>query len=226
VRPGFGYTGNVSSVYLLKPRFQGMLRPLARILAGANITANEVTVATCLLSIGVGLLLTRTQSRALLLLLPVFLFVRMALNAMDGMMAREFRQKSDLGFYLNELSDVISDAFLYLPFAYLAGFDPLWMGAAIVLAVVTEMTGTLAAMTGASRRYDGPMGKSDRAFVFGAVATWLGLGWRVAPWVSYLFPKLMVLLLAATVINRVRNGLAEKNGVPCRSSNQLLNQEK
>jgi CDP-diacylglycerol--glycerol-3-phosphate 3-phosphatidyltransferase len=67
------------------------------------------------------------------------------------------------------------------------------------------MAGTI----GGSRRYDGPMGKSDRAFVFGAVAIWIGLGWNLIPWVSWLFPRLMALLLAFTIVNRVRSGLAE-----------------
>ena len=35
-------------------------------------------------------------------------------------------------------------------------------------------------MVGASRRYDGPMGKSDRAFVFGALGLWVGLATRAA----------------------------------------------
>ena len=200
------------SIYSVKPRFQSLLRPLVRLLARAGITANQVTLLACALSIAVGILLTAgSESRPLLLILPAFLFLRMAMNAIDGMLAREFGQKSDLGAYLNELTDVVSDAFLYLPFAWLTGFDPLWIGAAIVLAVISEMAGTVAVMTGAARRYDGPMGKSDRAFVFGAMALWIGLGAPVAPWASWLFSRLIALLLAATIVNRVRNGLAETN---------------
>ncbi len=198
------------SVYALKPAFQGLLRPVVRLLARAGVTANQVTLTACVLSIALGLFLTfRLPSQRWLLTLPVFLFVRMALNAIDGMLAREFGQKSNLGAYFNELTDVVSDSFLYLPFAYLPGFDPLWIGAVIVLAVISEMTGTVAVMTGASRRYDGPMGKSDRAAVFGALGLWMGLGFNVAPWVSYAFPRAVVLLLALTIVNRVRKGLAE-----------------
>ena len=61
-----------------------------------------------------------------LLLLPPVLFVRMALNAIDGMLAREFAQKSALGAVLNELGDVVSDTALYLPFATIAGVDASW----------------------------------------------------------------------------------------------------
>ena len=39
------------SVYLLKPAFQRLLRPLVRWLAEAGVTANQVTVAALLLSV-------------------------------------------------------------------------------------------------------------------------------------------------------------------------------
>jgi len=100
------YTGQMPSIYSLKPKFQKLLRPLARGLARAGVTANQVTLCACILSIVVGLLLTFRPE--LLLILPAFLFARMALNAIDGMLAREFGQKSNLGAYLNELTDVIS----------------------------------------------------------------------------------------------------------------------
>jgi CDP-diacylglycerol--glycerol-3-phosphate 3-phosphatidyltransferase len=201
----------VPSIYSLKPGFQRVLRPLAGMLARAGVKANQVTVLAGALSIAIGLLLTaRIESRGLLLILPAFLFLRMAMNAIDGMLARDFGQKSDLGAYLNELTDVVSDAFLYLPFAYLPFFEPLWVGAVIVLAAISEMAGIIAVSHGASRRYDGPMGKSDRAFAFGAMAAWIGCGGGVVPWVSWLFPRLIALLLAVTIVNRVRNGLAEK----------------
>ena len=198
------------SIYALKPAFQRFLRPLARLLVRAGVRANHVTVLACALSVALGLLLTaQIAHRGLLLLLPVFLFLRMAMNALDGMLAREFGQKSDLGAYLNELTDVVSDAFLYVPFAYLPPFDPLWVGVVIWLAAISEMTGTVAAMTGSSRRYDGPMGKSDRAFAFGTLAAFIGLGGTVTPWFGWLFPRLIALAVAHTIVNRVRNGLAE-----------------
>lgn len=195
------------TLYLVKPKFQSLLRPLAGQLARSGLTANHVTVLTCCLSVEVGLL--ALSSRPMLLLLPAFFALRMALNAVDGMMARDLGQKSDLGAYLNELGDMVSDCFLYLPFAYLPEFDPLWMGAVIVLAVITEFAGIAAVMTGAQRRHDGPMGKSDRALVFGVTALWLGAGGKLASWESRLFPIVLIVLLALTIVNRVRGGLAE-----------------
>ena len=197
------------SIYLLKPKFQALLRPLVRRLYDAGITANQVTVAACAISTALGLWLALAQPvHAVFLLVPLWMFLRMALNAVDGMLAREFGQQSRLGAYLNELTDVIADAALLLPLAWIAPFETVWVGVVIFLAALTEFAGVLGLMVGATRRYDGPLGKSDRAFVFGALTLWIGLGWPLPAWVQWLMPLLAV-LLCWTVVNRVRAGLRE-----------------
>lgn len=197
------------SIYALKPKFQALLRPLTAALARGGVTANQVTLAAAVVSVVLGLFIAwRAPERSTFLLLPLWMFLRMALNAIDGMLAREFGQKTRLGAYLNELTDVVSDAALYLPFALLPPFSPLWTGVVIVLAVVSEFAGVLGPAVGASRRYDGPMGKSDRAFVFGALALWAGLGLALPEWLAWIMP-LLALLLCLTIVNRVRRGLQE-----------------
>src|SRR5215467_2559973 len=150
------------SIYGLKPKFQALLRPIVNWLARIGVTANQVTVAALLLSLTAGHFM-RVNGGRWLLLLPTVLFVRMALNAMDGMLAREHNQKSALGAILNELGDVIADIGLYLPLAAVPAFDPRLVLAVVILSVLTEMTGIIGVQIGASRRYDGPLGKSDRA---------------------------------------------------------------
>ncbi|WP_413992758.1 CDP-alcohol phosphatidyltransferase family protein [Labrys okinawensis] len=197
------------SLYALKPRFQALLRPRVTRMADAGYTANQVTLAAAGGSLVVGLgVAFLSDLRILFLLLPVWLFIRMALNAIDGMLAREFGQKSLLGAYLNEIADVVSDAALILPFATLPLFGPFWTGAVIVLAVISEFAGVMGPMVGASRRYDGPLGKSDRAFVFGALGLWIGLGLPRPEWLFWLMP-LAVLFLTLTIVNRVHKGLRE-----------------
>jgi CDP-diacylglycerol--glycerol-3-phosphate 3-phosphatidyltransferase len=192
----------MASIYDFKPKFQGKLRPLVVRLAARGVTANQVTLAALLLSIAAGILVALCPGAALpLLLMPVVLFLRMALNAIDGMLAREHGQKSRLGALLNEVSDVLSDAALYLPLALVPGVAVWPVILAVVFAVVTEMTGVLGPAIGASRRYDGPMGKSDRVFAFGALALWLGLGLPTGFWIDGLL-WLIVLLLVVTICNR------------------------
>ncbi len=203
--------GVVVTRYSRKPRFQQLLRPSVAALARAGVTANQVTLAAALGSVLVGAVVAAgALARWPFLLLPLWLFLRMALNAVDGMLAREFGQKSRFGAYLNELSDVVSDAALYAPFALLSPFGPFWMGLVILLAWLGEFAGVLGPMVGASRRYEGPMGKSDRALVFGALALWVGLGGPLPGW-SVAFLIVVAVLLGLTVANRVRAGLAEAN---------------
>jgi CDP-diacylglycerol--glycerol-3-phosphate 3-phosphatidyltransferase len=197
----------MASIYDLKPRFQGLLRPLTNALAGAGITANQVTVTATLLSIVTGTTIAFWPDKhwSLLLIAPV-LFIRMALNAIDGMLAREHHQASKLGAILNELGDVLSDAALYLPLALVPGIEPVWVVLAVLLAVISEMTGVVAVQIGAVRCYDGPMGKSDRALVFGAVSLLLGLGVTPGVWTTGVF-ILVLALLGLTIANRARRAL-------------------
>jgi CDP-diacylglycerol--glycerol-3-phosphate 3-phosphatidyltransferase len=197
------------TIYELKPRFQSLLRPLAAALAKGGVTANQVTLAAMVLSIAVGAFVWMQAGLVWpFLLLPAWLFARMALKAIDGMLAREFGQQSALGAYLNELSDVVSDAALYLPFAQLAAFGVPSVGLVVLLSALSEMAGALGPMVGAPRRYDGPMGKSDRAFVFGALGLYVGLGGRLSPDAYWIMP-VVSLLIAINVWNRVRRGVME-----------------
>lgn len=199
------------SIYGLKPKFQSLLRPISNALARAGVTANQVTLFAMLLSFATGAAILYFRSMRILLLLPAILFVRMALNAIDGMLAREHNQKTPLGAILNELGDVFSDAALYLPLATFLPFDPIAMVLIVLLAVTGEMTGVIGAQIGASRRYDGPMGKSDRAFVFGALGLLLGLE---LPIFSVARPVLWIVLALSvvTIINRANQALREVRG--------------
>jgi len=58
------------SIYALKPRFQALLRPLAAALPRSGVAANQVTV---------------------------WMFVRMALNAFDGMPSDWLAKATEIG---------------------------------------------------------------------------------------------------------------------------------
>lgn len=201
------------TLYALKSHFQALLRPSVGWLARHGITANQVTVAAAAGSVLVALLVAWTaEHRVVFLLLPIWLLVRMALNAVDGMLAREFGQKSRLGAYLNEICDVVSDAALYAPIALVEPFGALGVAVAIFLSALTEFAGVLGPTVGATRRYDGPMGKSDRALAFGALGFWIGIGAPLYDWMWWYLP-LINLFLVVTVVNRIRAGLREAGSV-------------
>ncbi|MDO8988470.1 MAG: CDP-alcohol phosphatidyltransferase family protein [Sideroxyarcus sp.] len=196
------------SIYQLKPRFQSMLRPFVAKLNEMGVTANMVTLFAMAVSCALGALLLWAGTSELFLLLPLWMFLRMALNAVDGMLAREFGHKSPLGAYLNELTDVVSDAALYLPFIAIFPFGWASIAAVIFLSGISEMSGALAPMIGVERRYDGPMGKSDRAFVFGFLGLWLGIAGSLPNWIFWIIP-IMAILILVNVANRIRNALKQ-----------------
>jgi CDP-diacylglycerol--glycerol-3-phosphate 3-phosphatidyltransferase len=199
----------MTSIYDLKPAFQTRLRPLVAVLARAGATPNAVTVVALAMSVAAGAAIaTHPTSRWPLALLPAILFVRMALNALDGMMARELGLSSTLGAALNEAGDVISDVAIYAPFARIAPLSPAAVSVAVMLTVLTEVVGMAPVTLAGARRYDGPMGKSDRAVAFSLVAIALVAGGRVAAWSPAILLGVIV-LLAVTVLNRATHALRE-----------------
>ena len=172
------------------------------------MTANAVTIASAAGSAAIGAVAWFSDLREVFLVIPLWLLVRMALNAIDGMLAREFHQQSALGGYLNELGDVVSDAALYAPFALIAPFVPFEVVVVVILSLLTEFAGALGPLVGSSRRYDGPMGKSDRAVVFGALGLWVGTSALLPQWSRWAMP-IIAALLVLTIINRVGAGLRE-----------------
>jgi CDP-diacylglycerol--glycerol-3-phosphate 3-phosphatidyltransferase len=197
------------SIYQLKPAFQGVLRPAMRALAAAGVTPNAVTLSAVIGSAVVGgLVAVRSPDARWLLLLPVWLFVRMALNAIDGMMARELHQSSRLGLVLNEIGDVVADTVLFLPLA-LAGPDARWAIVWFTIgAILSEFAGVLGVVVGGARQYQGPVGKSDRAFLVGLLALATALWPAAQVWWATVFWAATA-GVALTCVNRLRAALRQ-----------------
>ena len=195
------------SVYQLKPQFQRLLRPLVQALASARVTPNQLTVGTAALMVAYGAALAAWPAeRGLWLGLVAVMPLRMALNALDGLLATHTGRKTRLGAMLNEVCDVVADLALYLPAALIAGVPPVLAVLVACGAAVVEMAGLAALAAGSPRRFDGPMGKSDRAVAYGLIGLLAGCG-APAAWITGVL-ALVALLLAWTLVNRLRAGAA------------------
>jgi CDP-diacylglycerol--glycerol-3-phosphate 3-phosphatidyltransferase len=124
------------------------------------------------------------------------------------MMARELGLSSRSGAVLNEAGDVISDVALYAPFAIVGPFSPAAVFVAVMLSVLTEIVGMAPLLAGGARRYDGPMGKSDRAVAFGVMAIALVASRRSFVWAPAMLAGVIV-LLAVTVVKRASHAFSE-----------------
>jgi CDP-diacylglycerol--glycerol-3-phosphate 3-phosphatidyltransferase len=177
------------SVYNIKPKFQQLLKPVLEKLHKAGVTANQITIVAILFSMALGISFWFHPYGQLFLILPAGLFLRMALNALDGMMARNYNMQSKIGEVLNEFGDVVSDLFIYLPLIKLSG-----------------VAGVLEKIIGGERRYDGPMGKSDRAFLVGLICLIYYFYSPINLYISYIFEGAMLLLIVST-FSRLKNSL-------------------
>ncbi|MBC7712564.1 MAG: CDP-alcohol phosphatidyltransferase family protein [Rhizobacter sp.] len=194
------------TIYDLKPQFQNLLRPIVRLLAKSGVTPNQVTVATCLFSVLIGLLVLTSGHAKAFFVLPVFFFIRMAFNAIDGMLAKEHNMQSKLGAVLNEMTDVVSDGFLYYAFTALPFISQPLLHFVIFFAAVSELTGLAAVLNGKPRVYAGPSGKSDRAFIFGFLGILVGLN-LTTPGVYNSILGIVAALLLLTIANRTKKAI-------------------
>lgn len=195
------------SLYNLKSQFQNILRPTAYHLVQYGFSANIVTLFAMVCSLLFGVILfVYHDVPSLFLLLPIWMLLRMILNAMDGIMAKEMGQSTILGAYLNELSDVVSDAALYMPFVLIAPFGWISIFMIIFMSFLSEMAGAMGPMVGAIRFYDGPIGKSDRAFIFGCLGLWYGWFESIPPLLFWMAP-LMVFGISVNIYYRIQRGI-------------------
>lgn len=194
------------SVYQFKSKFQDFLRPYADQLVEKEVTANQVTLAAAGMSMFYAALLCFNAS-FFWVLLPVILFIRMAMNAIDGMIAREHNMKSKKGMALNELCDIVSDVALLIPFALFSPYAAWIVGFFMLFATLSEFCGILAYMMSGERRYDGPMGKSDRALAMGVIGFFIGVGVIGQGWIFWLFLVLCVMAMW-TCYNRIDTALS------------------
>jgi CDP-diacylglycerol---glycerol-3-phosphate 3-phosphatidyltransferase len=194
------------SVYQLKPKFQALLQPLLRRLRKWGVSPNLLTLLGILLSLAMGIYALYGDRTIALILMPIVLLLRMALNALDGMMARQYNLQSKMGALLNEMGDVISDIVLYYPLYVLFAMDQVWVMCFLLLSVLNEFAGLLGQALGGARRYDGPMGKSDRALVVGVLSLLFLFKAPINPYLTWIWMVVFCLLIWST-LKRLRNAV-------------------
>ncbi len=195
------------SIYKIKPKFQQLLKPVLRSLYNGGVTANQITVASVLLSVLIGILFWNAdRNNILFLALPVGLFIRMALNALDGMMARTYNQQSKKGEMLNELGDIVSDLFMFFPLIKFESSVIYLIIVFLCLSIINEFAGLLGKVISGERRYEGPMGKSDRAFVIGIYGLLCFFDVNFKEYSVWIFSILIFLLAMSTSI-RIKKSL-------------------
>lgn len=191
------------SIYNLKKKFQDLLMPLCRKLNSIGITPNQITIGTMILSIVFSITFyVFSKYRWLFLTVPLFFLVRMGFNALDGMIANRFNKKTNLGIFLNEIGDVIADTVFFLCFFSTISTNTILTMLFVFLGILSEYTGVTAIQIDGKRHYEGPMGKSDRAFFISILSIFIFLGIN-NKYISYLV-YFGIFLLVITIYNRIK----------------------
>lgn len=199
------------SIYNIKPQFQRLLTPILEWMHRKNITANQITVSACILSVIIGVMFWFAEdNKWFFLALPIGLLLRMALNALDGMMARRYNQISRKGEMLNELGDVVSDTIIFLPLLKYQPESLYLIVVFIAMSIINEFAGVMGKVISNQRNYDGPMGKSDRAFILGIYGLACLCGADISSYSIYIFSVINLLLLVSTWI-RIKKALDGKS---------------
>jgi CDP-diacylglycerol--glycerol-3-phosphate 3-phosphatidyltransferase len=191
-----------AGLYGIKPRFQSVLAPLADGLAAHRVHPDVLTYAAvgCALLGGAALVLS-PSAPALLLMVPVLVSARLALNALDGMVAQRMNVARPWGKVLNEFCDRLADLAFLAPLAVLPGAIPLLVTAALCSTLLVSFLGVLAEAAGAARQFGGTMGKADRMACLGVAATLSFVSGTLLP-----LQALPVLLIAGALVTLFERG--------------------
>ena len=195
------------STYKIKPAFQKLLMPLLGLLRKCGFTPNLLTILAIVLSLCLGYVFSEANTNdSYYLYVSLGLLFRMMLNALDGMMARIYNLQSTTGEILNEVGDIVSDVAIFYPLLLIEELDFGLAFGFIILSIINEFSGVLAKSISGERRYDGPMGKSDRASLIGILCLLFYFGFEVGPYLNYVFGIAVFMVVLSTLI-RLKNAI-------------------
>ncbi|HWY41275.1 MAG TPA: CDP-alcohol phosphatidyltransferase family protein [Chthoniobacterales bacterium] len=112
------------------------------------------------------------QTQWLLILAPLFCYLRLWFNMLDGMVAVAANKASRRGEILNDLPDRISDIVIFVGVAHSGLMNPLIGYWAAMLAVLTAYVGLFGQALGGQREFGGIMSKPWRMVAL-HIGAWL-----------------------------------------------------
>jgi phosphatidylglycerophosphate synthase len=150
-------------LYRLKPASQRLVAPLERWLVDMHVSPDVLTwSAVPVAAVGGACLALSSTVPMLLLAVPLLAAARLALNLLDGMVARRTGASHPMGEVWNELCDRIADALFIGGLAFVPAAGPAVGLGAVVAALIASYAGLAARAAGGRRQYGGIMSKPGR----------------------------------------------------------------
>ncbi len=146
----------------------------------AGISPDAVSYSSIVAALIAGILFWQSSRFPIFLLVaPLFCFMRLWLNMLDGMVAIASGTASKRGEIVNEVPDRVSDILIFAGVAHSGYCNPTIMYWAAILAVMTAYIGVTGQAVAGRREYAGLMSKPWR-MVWLAVGAWITWGVIVA----------------------------------------------
>ena len=114
------------------------------------------------------------EIRWLLIIAPLFSYLRLWLNMLDGMVAVGAGKASRRGEILNDLPDRVSDVIIFVGVAHSGLMNPIFGYWAAIAAVLTAYVGLFGQALGVQREFGGIMSKPWRMVAL-HIGAWLAL---------------------------------------------------
>lgn len=187
-------------IYSIKPLFQKSLKPLFNLCVRNNVHPDVINLLALIMSLFTGVaLLYASNYKILFLAVPLLVLLRIAFNALDGLVARAQGVSSKIGEVYNELYDRLSDIviFVFLAFAEYANAKLVLIALAAVL--LNSYLGILGKSAGGSRVYKGFIGKADRMLYLGIVSIISYFTLALIYWEIFI-----IFILAGTVLSSIQ----------------------
>jgi len=112
------------------------------------------------------------ENRWLLLIAPLFCYLRLWFNMLDGMVAIAANKASRRGEILNDLPDRVSDIIIFVGVGHSGWMEPLFGYWAAIFAVLTAYVGLFGQALGVKREFGGVMSKPWRMVAL-SIGAWL-----------------------------------------------------
>jgi CDP-diacylglycerol---glycerol-3-phosphate 3-phosphatidyltransferase len=190
-------------IYNIKPGFQRVLRIIELPLVRWGINPDVLTIAALVFSVLGGFALFTSRWTAFTLLgVPFFALLRICLNALDGMVAKDLGLARPWGEVLNELFDRLADVTFFVGLSLIPDTNIALVVSAIVLMLLSSYIGILSKAAGASRQFGGVMGKADRMLLL-SVASILVLVFPNLHMFNW-FLVVVIIGLVVTILQRLQ----------------------
>jgi phosphatidylglycerophosphate synthase len=160
-------------------RFRRTADGVTRFCVRCHVHPDAISYLSILAAMAAAICFSQSDTRPwLLIVAPLFCYLRLWFNMLDGMVAVAAGTASVRGEILNDLPDRISDVIIFVGVAHSGLMNPIFGYWAAIFALLTAYVGIFGQAIGVQREFSGIMSKPWRMVAL-SIGAWITFGyWR------------------------------------------------